>query len=534
MGRRGMAVGARSGDPSGGLPLEVCGWRIVRRLAPEPGRRRLLACLGAPPAEDSWRVAGAAGLGGLVLGPSGRRVEPGELVELVLDDAGPEELPLAAELALLERLERSRGPLVAAAETLDTSADAAGRTVVVRPRSEPLADAVLAGEEGLVPGQLVTLLAPLAELLARLHREGWTHGSVTLGSLAVEDGGRPVLGCWHAAGEPEPSRAAQARAADWRGLARAARALGGESLEGAGRIGALLERCERGQGDAELGEALVEELFEWAPSEPLPDGGTGLPSSSGTPMGGFETVGFDGPSAGASIFAALGDASDVGDEEPLHRVAEEDGETLQRTTDAVRRRVLGAVVAAREKAPARQRRESRARGWPPARQTALAAVGVLALGAAAVLGLGAAARGGPPAVAAESTSTPAQAGSASAEVSSAPAEGGEAGAAVTAAASSDDPLAALPGLLACRERALADADARALVGCYASGAPGLERDLARLAVGGGVTGDPPGASWRLVDRLGGVAVLERSDGLLATLSQGADGWRLRDLREPGR
>ncbi|CAG7845444.1 hypothetical protein USB125703_01710 [Pseudoclavibacter triregionum] len=534
MGRRGMAVGARSGDPSGGLPLEVCGWRIVRRLAPEPGRRRLLACLGAPPAEDSWRVAGAAGLGGLVLGPSGRRVEPGELVELVLDDAGPEELPLAAELALLERLERSGGPLAAAAETLDTSADASGRTVVVRPRSEPLADAVLAGEEGLVPGQLVTLLAPLAELLVRLHGAGWAHGSVTLGSLAVEDGGRPVLGGWHAAGEPEPSRAAQARAADWRGLARAARALGGASLEGAGRVSGLLDRCERGQGDAELGEALVDALFEWAPAEPLPDGGTAASRPPGPLTGGFETAGFDVPSAGASIFAALADASDLGDEEPLHRAAEEAGEMPQRTTDTVRRRVLSAFADAREKASARQSGESRARGWPPARQTALAAVGVLALGAAAVLGLGAAARGGPPAVAAESTSTSAEAGSASAEVSSAPAEAGGVGAAATAAPSPDDPLAALTGLLACRERALAESDARALAGCYASGAPGLERDLARLAVGGGVAGDPPGSSWRLVDRLGGVAVLERSDGLLVTLSQGEDGWRLRDLREPGR
>lgn len=148
--------------------------------------------------------------GRLPRGASGRRVwfarsAAGEPVALRL-------LDVSGDLAERDRLRRRLAGLTA----FDHPHVARLRTVVTTARGlvlvhdcvegERLAEVLAAGRR-LSAGQLVTLAAPLAQALAALHAAGEAHGALSVDSVLIDAGGRPVLvdvgvGCWRAAAAP--------------------------------------------------------------------------------------------------------------------------------------------------------------------------------------------------------------------------------------------------------------------------------------------------------------------------------------------
>ena len=100
----------------------------------------------------------------------------------------PDQEKLREDLAILQRI---RHPHIARLlEFRETGAEwllisqyvVAGSLTALRTRRGPLS-----------PGELVTLLTPLAEALDHLHRSGLTHGSLTPTNTLFDADGRPVL-----------------------------------------------------------------------------------------------------------------------------------------------------------------------------------------------------------------------------------------------------------------------------------------------------------------------------------------------------
>jgi len=128
------------------------------------------------------------------------------------------QLVVSGDLAERDRLRRRLAGLTA----FDHPHAVPLRTVVTTARGlvlvhgcvegERLADVLAAGGR-LSAGQLVTLAAPLAQALAALHAADEVHGALSVDSVLIDDGGRPVLvdvgvGCWRAAAAPAGDAAA--------------------------------------------------------------------------------------------------------------------------------------------------------------------------------------------------------------------------------------------------------------------------------------------------------------------------------------
>lgn len=73
--------------------------------------------------------------------------------------------------------------------------DLPGSGLVVLQQEVPGADlrTVAAGRGSWSPGEVVTVLVPLAEALAELHGAGLAHGDVSAGNVVIDTDGRPVL-----------------------------------------------------------------------------------------------------------------------------------------------------------------------------------------------------------------------------------------------------------------------------------------------------------------------------------------------------
>ena len=128
----------------------------------------------------------------------GRRVA----VKLVHADLGA--LEAAAREAAVSA--RAASAHVVAVEACVELAD--GRVAVVMPHLRGGAlDALVRARGHLSPGEVVTVLAPVASALGRLHDLGVVHGDVSPGNVLLELDGRPVLGdlgLGHVVGEVSP------------------------------------------------------------------------------------------------------------------------------------------------------------------------------------------------------------------------------------------------------------------------------------------------------------------------------------------
>ncbi|WP_377641988.1 serine/threonine protein kinase [Oryzobacter terrae] len=107
---------------------------------------------------------------------------------------------VSAELDALEVAARESALSAAAASAHVVPVEAClplpdGRAALVMPhlRGGPL-DALVRARGHLAPGEVVTVLAPLASALGRLHGLGVVHGDVSPGNVLLELDGRPVLG----------------------------------------------------------------------------------------------------------------------------------------------------------------------------------------------------------------------------------------------------------------------------------------------------------------------------------------------------
>ena len=153
-------------------------------LATEPGLTSALRARG-------YQVRGPAGVGagGTAWAASdsdGRRVVVG-----VLDL----DVTLAERRAAVDRLDRLREvehPHLA--RLVDVVALDGHRTALVTEAVDgPTVGAVLSVRPAWTPGEVVTLVVPLAEALGALHAHGLVHGDVAPENVVLAPGGRPVL-----------------------------------------------------------------------------------------------------------------------------------------------------------------------------------------------------------------------------------------------------------------------------------------------------------------------------------------------------
>lgn len=330
-------------------------------------------------------------------------------------------------------------------------------------------------------GEAVTVLAPLAATLERMHASGVAHGALTLGSVGFRDDGAPVLLGFggaelFAAGAPEVVRETVAGVLADRA---ALRDIAGLVLS---RVGGARAPAARRLADAvrDLGPSQVADaLFGFAApvavrfeddAEPLPAARVGEPSDAIAPS--------EEPPRGLPswLVALLPDSV---------------RDPLLETSDRVRRRWDG---------------------WPPGRRRLVlgGGAGVLTVAIAAALVPASSPQAASPVVVTATSRA-------------------------TAPALPEDPVEAAVLLLAERERCLRDLSLLCLDAVVQPGSAAQEDDLALVrAVQEGseypsgtiADGDPV-----LVERLGDSALLDLpagSDPASILLLRTAEGWRIRD------
>lgn len=179
---------------------ELGGYRIIRKLG-EGARAQVLLGIGDDPEEVPVAL---------------KAYRPG--------------VPADAVLLEIEALHRAAGPHVQG--LLDIAPAHDGMLVLVLERlSSGGLDRLLRTRERLAAGEAITILAPLAGALARLHDAGVLHGAVTARAVLFAADGAPVLSGFGRAVLVEPGLSRAAReaeagfAADLAGFAALAREL---------------------------------------------------------------------------------------------------------------------------------------------------------------------------------------------------------------------------------------------------------------------------------------------------------------------
>ncbi|PPL14577.1 protein kinase family protein [Microterricola pindariensis] len=183
------ASGARGGADAA-APAHLAGYRVIRRLA--VGR------------------SAAVYLGHADAGPLALRVF----------HAGADAERVDREIAVLCGL-----PPGVAAPLHDVLTLPDGRICLVLERDDGPSLAEFLAERGHIrAGEAVTILAPLAVALDRLHRHGWSHGAVDAGAVRFDAAGRAHLAGW-AEASPLATGAERTRVlrAEYAGLAAVAR-----------------------------------------------------------------------------------------------------------------------------------------------------------------------------------------------------------------------------------------------------------------------------------------------------------------------
>jgi hypothetical protein len=393
-----------------------------------------------------------------------------------------------------EALHRARGEHVV--ELLGVSIGADG-VVLVFPRLPrgSLAD-LLIRRATLDAGEAVTVLAPIAACLARMHAAGVAHASLGPGSILFRRDGAPMLTGFGEAELFEPGLAevrlerVAGVAADRAALLGIADAVLARTTGSRGKVAGRLREELRATPPDQLAGRMTAELFELAAARP---------------------VRFDP------------DASETGDE--ARRVVPV-GEPVQASLAPEPVGPLAWVDRLLSTGPVTTVRDAvleRWTGWSAQRRRAV--IGSAAAALALVVAISVV-PGAPPA-----GETPVTVPTQAADVDdAATGETTEADAAVAG----DDPLAALRELVARRDRCFRELSMLCLEGVDESGSSALDADRTalRAVLDGGV--EPSRlvlTSAVLVERLGDSALVELShdsDPASVLLLKGEAGWRIRD------
>ena len=401
---------------------------------------------------------------------------PGDLVLKVLVP------PIAAGQPGREAQALSRARDEHVVELVDVSVQADG-VVLVHPRLPrgSLAE-VLAGRRGLDAGEAVTILAPVAAALARMHEAGVAHGAVSAEHVLFRSDGAPVLIGFGAAtlfdpGLPEVVRERlEGVIDDRRSLAALADAVLGRVTGPRAAAAAAFAESLRSSGLQDFEARLARGLFELAAARPV-------------------------------VFEV--DEGEAGDARAIEvRAVPEPARTAPST-------LLGQVMESGPVSLAREAVRAVWTTWSPARRRA-------AIGGAAgllVLAVAVAAVPGPSAPGTQPAAQPAAPLPAASDV---------------AIATSDDPLDALAHLLDRREDCLRDLSVLCLDDVDEPGSAAFDDDL--LAIRSVIDDgrqpsevSPDGA--QLVERMGDsvlVALAPDSDPASVLLMKGEAGWRIRD------
>lgn len=390
----------------------------------------------------------------------------------------------------LDALARAQGPHVV--KLVDVSADSRGAVALVLERLRPAPLAALIAERGpLRIGEAITVLAPLAEAVARLHALGLAHGRLDAGSVLFDARGAPYLSSFGGAAvlatgrEPVP----EARLALVPEVIADARALH--------RLAVALVPPGRG-GDWLASDEVPPERFASVLAERVFELGRPTAVSFDAPpveLGAAEAVRAEAQPPPATTVPPTPAWLDAA---PLPRAL----------LDAVRA-ATDSVTRLRERLPSPRSSAVRPRAW-------------LLLGAAAALLAGAALLPRAPATDAVEPAAPVP-------TAASPVALGD-------AVTGDDPVAAAALLLEARDRCMRELSVLCLETVHQPGGPLAAADAATVrALQEGTPVDVPMPSGLvLVERLGDTAILEGSvaDGAAASvvLSRGESGWRLRELR----
>lgn len=482
-----------------------------------------------------------------------RGLGSGERAEVLLAAGGAEPVALKRfqphvglervliELDAVERIDAPHLPRVR-----DLTTGAQGEPVVVLDRWSPFTlGALLARRGAISAGEAVTLLAPIAETVERMHAAGFAHGSLGPGSVHLALDGAPVLGglgslVRFAAGPV--SEAAREASAEAGRDAQSLTALALTVAEHLDRSGADLRRsieelaASGPQASPRRAFDLLEVLFGAAPAAAVRFPGTGRRASerpAGLPPAQPASTGSEEREDVPPRSGPIGWLAAAQLPEWLERLVDAEGAAVQRW------------------APLRRLRRSAASVRPGFRVLgAVAAVALLALGGVVLQRAGSQREGS--ATAAQQMPIPAR--DASAERSgggtvetggtgssgeSGPGAGGPDG--LEAAVAGDDAVAAAAALLELRDDCLGRAEHACLDGVVPAGSALMAADRARIDAtqrdGAAAERLAAPADLRVVQELGGAVLLEASfpeavpqtaaASLLIVRSEA--GWRLRDL-----
>jgi hypothetical protein len=384
-------------------------------------------------------------------------------------------LPPARADALVALLSAATGEHVEA--LLDVGTAVNGDTVLVLPELPTALADLLA--RGIAPGEAVTVLAPLAATVARLHEQGIAHGALGVHAVRFDARGAPVLTGFGAGLRREPGGTAEpaflaAAAGDDAGL----RGLAGAVLRAAGPAAAPLA-AEFASGQLST-EALPAALFALADPAPV------------------------------RLDAQLREKPD--DEPPGRLVAPAAPALLQPSVRRLSRLPGAGAARSALTSSVGALRAVRLRIWVVAAASLALLAGALVL----LPGRGAAGAPEPRPVASATSRAPASARAAPPTEAAPPIP--------------TEPLAAARALLAARRSCLLHGSTACLARVESAGSPILIEDAAVTA--GAV--EPvlvPESRLRLRSTSGGTAVLAAGDRTVLLVRE-PDGWRLRDAIGP--
>ncbi|GMA27677.1 hypothetical protein [Arenivirga flava] len=452
-------------------------------------------------------------------------------------------VPLGRVLLELDAIERIDAPHLPRVLDLATGDD--GEPVVVLERWSPFTlGALLARRGTIAAGEAVTLLAPIAETVERMHAAGVAHGALVPGAVHLAVDGAPVLGGLGALSRFADGPASEAVRSGSQEVARDAQALTAlaaivaEHLDGAGAgLRRRIEEFAAAVGDEPQRRSfeLLEVLFGAAPAAAVrfPGAGRRVAERPSAAM----PARLDAPPPGERDVEPSG-AGPVG-----WLAAAQLPEWLERLVDAE-------VGAVQRWAPVRRLRRSIASVRPRFRVLgAIAVVTLLALGGVVLQRADGQRENSAAATPPETTSShdprpePSDAAARDAAgVRDGDAPRGAAGPdALDAAITGDDALAAASALLASRDDCLRRAEHTCLDGVLQAGSALLAEDRARVdatqrdGVAAELLGAP--ADLRIVQELGGAVLVAAAFPDAAPQTTAASllivrseaGWRLRDL-----
>lgn len=508
----------------GGGPALIAGYRVLRRLGSSD---RADLYVGVAPARSSAPGRGVPGQD-----PGG----PTTPVVLKVFHPATEDLSVEREVRALTTLTPGRLSTLFDVGTLPD-----GRIcLVLEQLTGGTLSGFLQGRRQILPGEAVTVLAPVAAALAELQAIDLLHPGVNLSTILFAASGRPVLiglGELRALPEPGCGRTEAFNLAHSR-LAQVVRTVLDQVEPGESAPMALrdLDRWCAGPEARSAGTApgeLERLLFAWAEAGPV-------------------RLGQD-RAAGTGLQSAGDWLRRPGPDDPAPRRAESRDRVAAKESGS--RRMLGSL-ASRSRAAVRRLRA----GTPAGELTALLSArlrvrrGPLLLAAVlAVVSTGSALTALGPAGSADTGRTRPNVASEPAEVSGlpSPAPGASTASGGTgaesdgtdgdnAAVSGDDPAAAVSALLRIRAGCLVTVSVVCLDGVHQSQSAALAADgytLRQMQQGGGTPEREDLASWAavLVERTGDVALvsLQAPDAQRQPASvlvvKGEAGWRIRDI-----